>query len=194
MKNYIRHELAHFNRWDFTPSRQVALSAIGTFVSWFIPAFLFVLFVSHYFPDHEFYAKAIDEGKAPNFWNAIATLGLFLSCVVLMLPHVGFLKYCAISVLNNCYAIGCLTLGLLLGQWFFLPWETLTWWQQGLYAGGSFFFMAIAFIINFCVWYIAYLLSEQSSFLDKFMQMKKWQRALVSLFFLSIIILVSKNA
>ncbi|NAX24946.1 hypothetical protein CAG64_05540 [Vibrio sp. V38_P2S17PM301] len=194
MKNYIRSELAHFSRWDFTPSRQVALSAIGTFASWFIPAFLFVLWASHYFPEHEFYKKTIDEGKAPNFWNAIAVLGLFLACLVLMFPRFDFLKSCAISVLNNTYSIGCLTLGLLLGQWFFLPWEALIWWQQGLFAGGSLFLVVIALIINFWVWYIAYLLSEQSSFLEKFMQMKIWQRVVIALFFVSVVILVGINA
>jgi hypothetical protein len=142
------------------------LRAAQIFMSWFLPAFLFVLWSASFFPQNEFYSDSIEEGKAPVFWNLIGSLGLFMFGICLLFPRCKFLATSANRVLLNAFATGCLTLGLIIGQLVFLPYNTLSLWQLGVFGSGSLLLTTIAVGLNFFLFYVAFLLSGKNNLLE----------------------------
>ncbi|EGQ8517832.1 hypothetical protein [Vibrio parahaemolyticus] len=186
--------IEHFGKAALKPKREDYIKALISFLSWFLPAFLFVLWSSAYYPESEFYSKAADEGKAPNFWNLIGSLGVLLFGVCLLFPKAGVISYATNKVLLNTYSVGCLTLGLVVGQLFFLPYDTLTWWQAGLFGSGVVVSLFVVICFNLIVWYLAFLTSRCSQFLDKLATLSVFYRLPISLGILSLIVYLLLNA
>ncbi|MDV2362419.1 hypothetical protein [Vibrio cholerae] len=190
MKQYIHNQLQYFDGTEFSPVAEDYLKAVLSFASWFVPALLFVLWSINYFPETEFFSKAINEGKAPNFWNLIGSLGLFLFGICLAFPNNKTLILISTKVLLNAYAIGNLTLGLVTGQLLFLPFNTLPWWQVGLFSGG----VSIALGLNLLIWYVAFLVSKRSAFLAKVSKLSFGARSFLSLITVTVVIYTFTNA
>lgn len=170
MKNFFLEKLDIFDRSDFSLGRQV-WEPIYIFCMWAVPAFTFVLWANTYYPEVEFYKSAITEGIGPNLWNAIGSFGLFAFGIAVIFSSFKIPSIIAKQILSNTYAIGCLTFGLLVGQWCLLPFSQLDWWQQGLFGVTSVFLLFIVFVYNFIVWYLSFLIlntqHQKSAFLNK---------------------------
>jgi len=146
------------------------------FFCWALPAFTFVIVTSSFYPDVVFYKKAITEGIGPNLWNAIGSFGLFAFGLAILLSESLLLRTIAVQILSNTYSIGCLTFGLLCGQFYALANNTsLEWWQMGLFGVTSVFLLLIVLCYNTFVWYLTFLLQndrgDKSSFIIKLEQM-----------------------
>lgn len=193
----ITKKFSHFQRSDFIPRDEIWEPAI-IFFAWAIPAFIFVLWANTFYPDTEFYKAAINEGIGPNLWNAIGSFGVFSFGVAMMLSPFHIPSIITIKILSNTYAIGCLTFGLLVGQWCLLPFEELVWWQQGLFGVTSVLLLLVVLIYNFIVWYLSFLIQntpeKKSNFLIKLEQMHLIWRVLFGLFISAIALLVFLNA
>lgn len=101
---------------------------------------------------------AISEGIGPHLWNVVGAIGAVLFGLFLILPTQRWLAKAANSVLVNTYAIGALTFGLLLGQWFYaFQTANLERWQAWANAVGFGFLFLDVFVLNFSVWYLGYL-------------------------------------
>ncbi|WP_194435172.1 hypothetical protein [Vibrio fluminensis] len=184
----------HFGKTALKPKDEDYVKALISFFSWFLPAFLFVLWSSYCYPESEFYSKAINEGKAPNFWNLIGSLGVLLFGACLLLPKTRGISYVTNRVLLNTYSVGCLTLGLVVGQLFFLPYDTLTWWQAGLFGSGVVVSLFFVICFNLIVWYLAFLTSRYSQFLDKMATLSVFYRLPISLTVMSLMVYLLLNA
>lgn len=186
LKEFLEQQFSHFEKADFMPKKEIK-EAILVFSAWSIPAFVFVLWANRYYPDVEFYQIAISEGLGPNLWNAIGSFGLFTFGVAVIFSKFMFPATVARQILSNTYAIGCLTFGLLVGQWALLITnEGLIWWHRGLFGVTSSFLLVIVFAYNLIVWYLHYLIKNEedykSAFLCKLEQMHWLWRALIGLF------------
>ena len=170
MKDKFLDVISIFDRNDLHPKGE-AWNALIVFSSWAVSSFLFVVWASTYHPENQFYQAAIDEGIGPNLWNAIGSFGLFSFGVAILTPTLRMPSSIAKTILSNTYAIGCLTFGLLVGQWVLLPYHELSWWQQGLFGITSSFLLAIVFVLNLVAWYLSFLIDnspqKKSGFIDK---------------------------
>jgi len=191
---YIKKQFAHFERDDFWPGVEWR-GAITVFLAWVIPSCLFVMWSQNYYPHVEFYKKAITEGLGPNLWNAIGSFGLFAFGVAIVFSKFSTPKNIAISILSNTYGIGCLTFGLLLGQWFTALSDTeIIWWKVGLFGVTSALLLVVVFFYNLFIWYLSYLLggreNQKSLFLKKLEQMHWLWRASIGVFVVVLITVI----
>ncbi|MEE2603973.1 MAG: hypothetical protein VX595_12975 [Pseudomonadota bacterium] len=184
MKNFFSEKFCIFDRADLFP-RENLKEAITIFMAWALPAFLFVVWADKYYPDVKFYQAAITEGIGPNLWNTIGSFGLFTFGVAVSLSSFFTPSLIARQILENTYAIGCLTFGLLVGQWCLLPFSELTWWQQGLFGVTSVFLLVVVFLYNMVVWCLSSLIQNsperKSNFLVKLEKMHWVWRAGIGL-------------
>lgn len=171
MNKMLSKNLDLFEKSDVVPGKE-AWKAIIVFLVWALPAFLFVVWATKFYPQNELFQSAIKEGIGPNLWNIIGMFGLFSFGIALSLSNFSILALMAKQILTTTYGIGCLTFGLLVGQWYFLPLSGLTWWQQGLFGVTSVLLFVILFLYNLVVWYLCFLLqssrNRSSNFLVKF--------------------------
>lgn len=197
VKNYLIKKLSIFNISDFSP-RGKFKELLTIFSAWAIPAFLFVLWSSSYYPDVKFYEKAITEGIGPNLWNAIGSFGIFSFGLALVFLPYTTPSFVAKQILLNTYAIGCLTFGLLVGQWCLLPFGELEWWQQGLFGFTSVFLLFLVLVYNLVIWYLSFLIqndeSQKSAFLIKFEQLHWAWRVCLGSFISTLAFLAFLNA
>ncbi len=197
MRNRLTKIIGIFERSDFHPKEEL-WEAIIIFISWAFPSFIFVVWANAYYPEVEFYQSAINEGIGPNLWNAIGSFGLFSFGVAVAFSSFTTPSKIAKQILSNTYAIGCLTFGLLVGQWYLLPFGELVWWQQGLFGVTSVFLLAVVFAYNSVVWYLGFLIQntehKKSEFLIKFEKTHLFCRVGFGLFISSISLLVFLNA
>ncbi|MCO1336927.1 hypothetical protein MO867_21605 [Microbulbifer sp. OS29] len=194
MRDYIVQKFLHFEESDFVPGESLK-EAIVIFLAWTAPAFLFVLWANRFYPEVEFYQAAIREGIGPNLWNVIGAFGFISFSVAVMFPQFSTPSLVSRHILSNTYAIGCLTFGLLLGQWFgFLSTDGLVWWQRGLFGVTSGFLLAIVLMLNLFVWYLGFLLTgdsgKKSSFLRKMEQLHGLIRIPLSICFAAAMIMI----
>ncbi|WP_444927710.1 hypothetical protein ACJJI4_08310 [Microbulbifer sp. TRSA002] len=170
MRDYIVQKFHHFEESDFVPGDSIR-GAIIIFLAWTVPAFLFVLWANRYYPEVEFYQAAINEAIGPNLWNAIGAFGFLSFSVAAMFPQFSTPSLVSRQILINTYAIGCLTFGILLGQWFtFLSTDDLVWWQRGLFGITSGFLLVIVLFLNLLVWYLGFLLTSDSGKKSRFLR------------------------
>lgn len=197
MKRYLSEEFSIFDTNDFLPREQIG-GAIKVLSAWAVPAFIFVLWADTYYPNVEFYKNAITEGIGPNLWNAIGSFGLFSFGIALAFSPLKTPSLFATQLLSNTYAIGCLTFGLLVGQWCLLPFSELVWWQQGLFGVTSVFLLLLVFVYNLFVWYLSFLIHnsriDKSKFLGKFEQLHWVWRAGIGTFLSAISLAAFLNA
>ena len=193
----MKNVLSVFDREDFHPKNDV-FEAVYTFAVWALPAFIFVIWANTYYPEVEFYQKAIKEGIGPNLWNTIGSFGLFSFGVAIGLSSFKIPSVIAKQILSNTYAIGCLTFGLLVGQWYFLSLNELVWWQQGLFGITSVFLLGVVFIYNTIIWYLGFLVgsshNQKSAFILKFETIHIFWRIGFGAFISCVSILVFLNA
>ncbi|MCO1337002.1 hypothetical protein MO867_22010 [Microbulbifer sp. OS29] len=194
MRDFVVQKFHHFEESDFIPGESLK-EAITIFFAWAVPAFLFVLWVNKFYPEVEFYHAAIGEGIGPNLWNAIGAFGMFSFAVAVMLPQFSTPTLVSRQILSNTYAIGCLTFGLLLGQWFtLLSTDSLIWWQRGLFGITSGFILVVVFLLNLFVWYLSFLLKDdagkKSVFLRRMEQLYWLFRIPLSLSFAALMIVI----
>lgn len=190
MKEYIKDQFKHFEWEDILPRRTVS-EAVCVFIAWAIPSFSFVLWSNIYYPNVEFYQSAINEGIGPNLWNAIASFGFFAFGLAIILSKYTWTSIIARHILSNTYAIGCLSFGLLLGQWWLMLFDPqYIWWHRGVFGVTSGFLLVIAFLYNMVIWYMYFLIRNESgsksSFLFKLEQMNFFWRFLIG----SVLILI----
>ncbi len=156
------------------------------FLAWSIPAFIFVFWTNSYYPDVEFYNNAIKEGIGPNLWNAIGGFGIFAFGIAVIFSPFSTPSVIAHKILSNAYAIGCLSFGLLVGQWFLLPFAQLEWWQKGLFGVTSVFLLPLSFVYNLVIWYLSFLIQNsrqnKSAFLINITKLHWLLRALLGAF------------
>ncbi len=195
IKLFLNKEFSHFNGTDFWPGENWT-EAITIFLAWVIPSCLFVIWSNTYYPEVKFYQKAITEGLGPNLWNAIGSFGFLAFGVAVVFSHFSAPRNIAYTVLSNTYGIGCLTFGLLLGQWFtLLPNTQLVWWKVGLFGITSAFLLIIFFFYNLAIWYLSFLLksnkdNQKSIFLDKLEKMHWLWRIGIGVSLVAIIIVI----
>lgn len=133
----MSQQFSHFERSDFIPNESLK-EAFTIFFAWALPAFLFVLWANTFYPEVEFYQAAINEGIGPNLWNSIGSFGLFAFGVAVIFSKFSTAALVAKQILSSTYAIGCLTFGLLVGQWcVLLSMEGMVWWQRGWFGGSG---------------------------------------------------------
>ncbi|UYG01265.1 hypothetical protein [Halomonas sp. GD1P12] len=162
MKTILAQQFRHFARSDFIPNESLK-EAFFIFFIWAFPAFLFVIWANAFYSEVEFYQAAISEGLGPNLWNVIGSFGLFAFGVALMFSKFSIPALIAKQILSNTYAIGCLTFGLLVGQWsVLLPIEGMVWWQRGLFNITSGFLLIVVFLYNLAIWYLSFLIQKES--------------------------------
>lgn len=186
MWELLSQQFNHFERGAVIPGDNFK-EALSIFLAWALPAFLFVLSVDAFFPEVNFYQAAISEGVGPNLWNAIGSFGLFSFGISVMFPKSHTCALVARHILVNTYAIGCLTFGLLVGQWCVLPsTEWFAWWQWGLFGVTSGFLLVVVFLYNLAVWYLSFLVQEESGrksgFLGKMEHVHWVWRTVIGLF------------
>ncbi|NAW64793.1 hypothetical protein, partial [Photobacterium halotolerans] len=114
--NYVIQRFCHFERCDINPGNSYK-EAISVFLAWTVPAFIFVLWASNFYPEVKLYHDAITEGIGPNLWNVIGSFGFFSFGIAMIFSNHTGPALVADKVLSNAYAIGCLNFGLLSGQW-----------------------------------------------------------------------------
>ena len=198
MKNYIIYKFSHFEARDIFSAAHLKKGVV-IFFMWALPSFLFVLWANKYHSTADFYQSAITEGIGPNLWNVIGSFGLFSFGVAVTFSKFYLPSLVAQQVLSNTYAIGCLTFGLLCGQWTLLITdENILWWQKGLFGITSGFLLAIVFLYNLALWQLCFLIrdkEDKSTFLIKLEEMHGLWRASIgmSITLLSIIFFLSEN-
>lgn len=185
MREFLIQRFSHFERSDLIPDENLK-EAFTIFFAWALPAFLFVLWANTFYPEVKFYQAAISEGIGPNLWNAIGSFGLFAFGMAVMFSKFSTPALVAKQILTNTYAIGCLTFGLLVGQWcVLLSIEELVWWQRGLFGITSGFLLVVVFLYNLAVWYLSFLVQNEpgrkSDFLVKLEHMHWVWRAAIGL-------------
>tara|TARA_R110001599_G_C12276626_1_gene662548 strand:- start:7758 stop:8357 length:600 start_codon:yes stop_codon:yes gene_type:complete len=185
MKQFLSSQFSHFEKDDINPGTEIK-EALFVFCAWALPAFGFVLWANKYYPDVEFYQSAISEGVGPNLWNAIGAFGFFSFGIAIVLSKLSLPAKVARHILSNTYAIGCLTFGLIVGQWCILIFnQELVWWHRGLFGVTSGFLLVIVFLYNLIVWYMYYLIKNdgdgKSPFLVKLEQMNFLWRLFIGL-------------
>ncbi|MEW8394249.1 MAG: hypothetical protein AB2651_20930 [Candidatus Thiodiazotropha sp.] len=188
MKEYLLKQFNHFEFSDVNPGREIN-EALLIFCCWSISAFFFVVWANTYYPENAFYQSAIREGIGPNLWNAIGSFGFFAFGVAIIFSQYSLPSRIARQILINTYAIGCLSFGLLLGQWWtLLVNPELIWWRRGLFGVTSGLLLAVIFLYNLAIWYLYYLLKndseKKSTFLEKLESMHVMWRFFIGLFFL----------
>ena len=190
MKTFLIEQFKHFEIMDVLPGKQIK-EAIVVFLAWAVPAFLFVLWASVFYPEVKFYKDAITEGIGPNLWNAIGSFGFFSVGVAIIFSKYFYPSVIAERILSNTYAIGSLSFGLLLGQWsFLLTHNDLIWWKVGFFGITSGLLLVVVFFFNLFIWYLSYLIkpsnSGESDFLFKLGQMHILWRVIIGLIFCAI--------
>lgn len=174
MKRFLINQFKFLDKKDFFPKNELWI-ALSIFLAWALPAFLFAVWANKFYPDNKVYHLAIKEGIGPNLWNVIGILGFFSFGIALSLSKFSVPSFIAKNLLANTYTLGSLTFGLLAGQWCFLPFDELIWWQQGLFGVTSFVLFIIFFFYNFVIWYLSFLLKRpeknKSVFLASFNKM-----------------------
>jgi len=197
MKNYLSERFSIFEKSDFLPREQI-WEAVLVFSAWAIPAFMFVLWANAYYPEVEFYKKAITEGIGPNLWNAIGSFGFIAFGIAIVFSSFEAPSIFARQLLSNTYAIGCLTFGLLVGQWCLLPFSELVWWQRGFFGVTSVFLLLVVLVYNLVVWYLSFLIkntdNQKSAFLSRLEQLHWVWRAAFGIFVSVVSLLVFLNA
>lgn len=199
MKQFLTQQFSHFKKSDFDPREQLG-TALLVFISWALPAFIFVVWANTFYPEVQFYQDAITEGIGPNLWNAIGAFGLFLFGITVIFSRFNLFSIVATNVLSNTYAIGSLTFGLIVGQWFGLVIDSeLVWWHRGLFGVTSGFLLLVLFSYNLAVWYLCFLIQgnedQKSEFLVKLEAMHWIWRLIIGLgvaFLVAIIFLSEK--
>lgn len=159
MTAFLRSQLSIFTSSDFSP-RPAISNAATVFFGWAIPAFVGVMF-ARWLGHHrsvEYLNKAISEGIGPHLWNVVGAIGIVLFGLFLILPTQQRIATAANNALKNTYAIGCLTFGVLFGQWLY-AFHTTTFegWQAWANALGFGSLFLDLFVLNFAVWYMGYL-------------------------------------
>lgn len=168
MKKFLTEKLSIFEKGDFVPGNHL-WGAVTIFLAWSLPAFLFVVWADKFYPDVEFYQSAIREGVGPNLWNTIGSFGLFAFGLALSLSSFSIPSLVAKQILINTYAIGCLAFGLLVGQWYLLPFNELVWWQQGLFGVTSALLLIIVLLYNMAIWYLSFLIQNSPDKKSRFL-------------------------
>ncbi|NAX47410.1 hypothetical protein CAG70_10410 [Photobacterium halotolerans] len=192
--NYVIQRFCHFERCDINPGNSYK-EAISVFLAWTVPAFIFVLWASNFYPEVKLYHDAITEGIGPNLWNVIGSFGFFSFGIAMIFSNHTGPALVADKVLSNAYAIGCLNFGLLSGQWcFLLSTEDLIWWQRGFFGVTSGLLMVIVFFYNFILWYLSFFVKNEhtgkSVFLTKLGQVHLGWRVSIGLTFNLIVSLI----
>jgi len=161
MRQFILRQINIFDKYDFWVGRQWT-EAVSVFSWWAGPAFVIVILANAYQPDSEFYQKAISEGIGPNLWNLLGSFGLFTFGLAVILPNHEWPSMVAEKILSNTYAMGCLTFGLLLGQWVLvLNTSSLIWWKTGLFGVTSGLLLVIVLFYNLVVWYLSFIIRNR---------------------------------
>ena len=190
---FIKSSLSPFDLRSLNPANGIK-SGLLKLSAWALPAFLFVAWAKHH-QDVEFYSSAVTEGIGPNLWNAIGSFGLFFFGLSVVLPKSTSITKAAYTILDNTFAIGCLTIGLLIGQWFFiLIDESLVWWHRGLFGVISTPVLAVIIFYNLVIWYLSFLVQTsikgESSFLFNIQKLNIIWRLFFGLIICSIITLL----
>jgi hypothetical protein len=194
MKEIILKQFSHFEWNDIYPGAYIK-EALIVFSSWVFPAFIFVVWSSVYYPHVEYYQSAISEGIGPNLWNVIGSFGFFAFGVAIVFSKYLLPVRVARYILFNTYAIGSLSFGLLLGQWWLLLVnQELIWWHRGLFGVTSGFLLAIIFFYNIAIWYLSFLIriesNEKSPFLIKLEKMNVLWRIVIGSFMTLLITII----
>ncbi len=191
MSHYLLKEFSYFNRKDLWSKKQF-LIALGIFLIWALPAFIIVFLYSKYFPNSAFLCGAITEGIGPNLWNFIGSLGLIsFGLTLIFSKNIKFLEIISVKILSTTFAIGSLTFGLLLGQWYFLlTTSNLVWWIIGFLGVTSGLLILVIFLCNLVIWYLLFLIAEEneekSQFLNSLEKMHFIFRFIIGIIIISI--------
>ena len=191
MKEFLIERLNHFERNDFMPGEHLK-EAFIIFFGWTIPTSLFVIWANNFHPEVHFYQEAIGEGRGPNLWNTIGSFGLFAFGIAIIFSRFTTPSLVARQILLNTYAIGCLTLGLQIGQLcVLLSSHEWIWWQKGLFGITSSLLLVVLFTFNSVFWYLSFLIKNddknKSNFLVKLEQMHWIWKFVIGFFLMTLI-------
>lgn len=187
---YLRSEFSTFERDDLFQISSWR-RALKIFSWWAIPAMFFVLGVENYASDVEFFNDAMREGIGPNLWNLMGALGLVVFALAIVFPNMSTLASYANQVFESTFAVGCLTLGLLIGQYVFLvAQEGMVWWERGLFGVFGGWLLLLVFTLNCVIWFLSSLTKQQDKVKNRFLvkvEKKHWLwRSTISLFLLAV--------
>ena len=160
-QRYVSENISLAFNKNSLPSGKDLVSPVIIFIFWVIPAFLFVIFVEYisYYHNTDYFGKAITEGIGPVLWNVISTFGVLAFGLAITFPTKITFR-AANSVLENGYAIGCLTIGLILGKIMVTWGETSTFiegWRTYLFGFGILLSVFMVALMNLAVWYLSFL-------------------------------------
>jgi len=141
--------------------------AVCEFIIWFLPSFLFCLFIYFFrdYIDFNYFAKAADEGIGGRLWNVIGGLGMILFGLVLFLPSIRALKIAAHGVLKSSFGIGAMSLGLLLAKSTFdIGVNTFTQkWQAWFFGISMTLLIPCVIALTFAVYFTGHLVYQKDN-------------------------------
>ncbi len=191
----ISREYQKLRKSDFSVSMEEVKQPLSVFLYWCIPAILSVYFVK--WLDGKgpanYLQTAIEQGVGPILWNTLACFGLILMSFSFAFPRNQLLSDAASTLLKNVYAIGCLSFGLLLGQFLTLIPEIhgqIEVWRVWILVPLSGYLLFVIFVLNFVVWYLSYLVGWGSRYNLKLRQLNWVVRSFVSFSFAGIVFLL----
>ena len=182
MKKFLQKQFISLSEFDFFLAEKRA-EGIRIFLLWVIPSLILFYLIEKYFPHSVRLHKAIQEGIGPNLWNVIGAFGLFSFGLSIIFPHSKWILKSAKNILENTFAIGCLSIGLLIGQWFFaLNHNDLEWWKVGFWGVTSGALIFVVIVFNFCIWYLATLVNtEKLDFMNRISKINFIWRLLIGI-------------
>lgn len=164
---YLRGELERFSLDDFYIKSEIK-NSLFIFLWWSIPALAFVVLVKYFgsFRATEYYGKAISEGIGPALWNVMGSFGIAFLGLSIIFKRSTWFSIAANKILMNVYSIGCLTFGLIFGQFICLLPELdnyLQGWRLFLFAPTISILLLALVIINLCIWCLSCFSKRDSS-------------------------------
>ncbi|MDN2696863.1 hypothetical protein O0882_11075 [Janthinobacterium sp. SUN073] len=148
----------------FILKREEFLEGMTLFLYWSIPSFFFALLQKiegHNFPS--LYIKsAVEEGIGPHIWNIFGSIGLVFFGLTIIAPKFKFFRISASQILLNTYAMGALSIGLMIGN-LLIIFESSRFdlWNEILLKISFFLSFTTIIIINFAIWYCSKIIGKE---------------------------------
>lgn len=163
LQEYIISQLKPI-RYGFSLEREELLEGITVFLYWSIPSFFFALLQKieiRNFP--ALYIKsAVEEGISPHIWNIFGSIGFVFLGLTIIAPKFKFFRISAAQIFLNTYAMGALSIGLMIGNLSILFESSKIEFWNGIFLKILFFLLLITLIaINFSAWYCAKIVTKE---------------------------------
>lgn len=189
----IKKQLSNFDKSVFV---DIELLKEGIYIAlyWIIPSFIFVGLTKNYidYLPEKYFEQAISEGIGVHLWNVMGTFGFIFFGMFILFPRISFFSKSSYHIFINTYAIGCLSLGLIAGNFFFLFSDAVIEYSifRKVLAGTSSIIMIFyVFLLNYSLFYLSQLMvvrNRKKDFIDVIGTLKLPLRFFCFIFFVLI--------